>query len=33
LEKITWKIPSKLPYPGGEIIPFLAGRQINWKLV
>jgi dihydroorotase len=33
LEKITWKIPSKLPYPGGEIIPFLAGREINWKLV
>ena len=33
LEKITWKIPNKLPYPGGEIIPFMAGREINWKLV
>ncbi|MEM7564674.1 MAG: dihydroorotase [Pseudomonadota bacterium] len=32
LEKQPWQIPQSLPYPDSELIPFMAGETINWKL-
>ena len=33
LERIDWTIPETLPFAGGEIVPFNAGRICAWKMV
>ena len=32
LKKQPWQIPSSLPYPDSELVPFMAGETLNWKL-
>lgn len=31
LTKTTWRIPSKLPFPGSGLVPLGAGQEITWQ--
>lgn len=33
LRREEWTLPTSLPYPDGELIPFRAGESLPWKLV
>ena len=33
LEKKTWKTPDYFEFGGSEVVPFLAGTVLSWKLV
>ena len=33
LERGSWRIPDKLPYPESSLIPFMAGAELSWKLI
>lgn len=33
LEQQAWQVPERYPYPDGEIVPFMAGEQLAWRLV
>ncbi|MFT7556647.1 MAG: dihydroorotase [Planctomycetota bacterium] len=33
LVRTNWQVPASLPYPESELIPFMAGETLSWKLV
>jgi dihydroorotase len=33
LQRSSWRIPDKLPYPESSLIPFMAGAELSWKLI
>jgi dihydroorotase len=32
LERRSWQVPERIPYPGGELVPYAAGEQLAWTL-
>ena len=33
LERETWKVPIQYEFGGSQVVPFLAGTELSWKLV
>ena len=33
LRREPWVVPESLPYPGSDLVPFMAGETLQWKLV
>lgn len=33
LRRESWRVPEKLPYGDGELVPFGAGETLSWRLV
>ncbi len=33
LKRESWTVPALLDYPGGEIVPFWAGRELKWRVL
>ena len=33
IRKMDWKVPGTLAFPGGEIVPLMAGQTCRWKLI
>lgn len=33
LKKQNWDIPMNYPFASGEIVPFMAGKTLNWKML
>ncbi len=33
LEKKTWNIPKSLPFGNDQVVPLMAGKILNWKLI
>jgi dihydroorotase len=33
LERVATRVPERVPVPGGELVPFHAGRELAWRFV
>ncbi len=33
LEKTSWMVPDSLDYADDQLIPFMAGKTLSWKLL